>query len=184
MGGITLDRSSIVNEYSRYPLYQWVTDRFYPTPPKRKISKNINQGVPVTVCIAAIHDGNCILGAADRMLTAGDIQFQPEQSKIYPITTSIVAMISGDVSLHAEIYLDVVATVKSRLAVDSSTWVPVKNVVREYEKSYAEIKRVRAERDLLAPLGLTSESFLSKQSEMQGDIVSKLVSEISSVRHV
>lgn len=60
----------------------------------------------MTVCVAAICDSKTILGASDRMLTAGNVQFQPPSSKIYPITASIAIMVAGDMSLQAEIVSD------------------------------------------------------------------------------
>jgi len=50
----------------------------------------------MTVCIAAVCEGNILIGASDRMLTSGDIQFQPPTTKIYTFTTSINVMTSGD----------------------------------------------------------------------------------------
>lgn len=55
----------------------------------------------MTVCVAAISQsstgtGLMITGASDRMLTAGDIEFEPEQSKIQPLTNSIALMLAGD----------------------------------------------------------------------------------------
>ena len=45
----------------------------------------------VTVCIAARSQGNLVL-ASDRMLTAGDIQFEPPTSKMALLTSSIALM--------------------------------------------------------------------------------------------
>ena len=49
----------------------------------------------MTVCIATITSGS-VIGAADRLNTAGDVQYEPETSKIYSISNSIAAMTSGD----------------------------------------------------------------------------------------
>ena len=45
----------------------------------------------MTICIATIANG-CIFGAADRMKTAGDIQYEPAIAKIIKLTSSMTAM--------------------------------------------------------------------------------------------
>ena len=41
--------------------------------------------VPMTVCIAAICDNNTtILGACDRMMTSGDVEFEPALDSLTP----------------------------------------------------------------------------------------------------
>jgi hypothetical protein len=82
----------------------------------------------VTVCVAAICDGDTIFGAADRMLTAGDIQFEPPDVKITPLTTSIVVMTAGDSALHAEILHAVRARIREHLEYSSDDWINVQDV--------------------------------------------------------
>jgi hypothetical protein len=69
----------------------------------------------MTVCVAAMCDGYTILGASDRMLTAGDVQFEPQQSKLWAITSSIVAMVAGDSAFQTEILQDVEAIARKRI---------------------------------------------------------------------
>lgn len=65
----------------------------------------------MTVCIAAMAMGlwkdnkkyPFIIGASDRMITAGDIEYEPSQSKIHRITPFIVALPAGDDALQAKI---------------------------------------------------------------------------------
>jgi hypothetical protein len=59
--------------------------------------------VPVTVCVAAMCAENILIGASDRMLTAGDVEFEPDTAKIYSLSNSAVAMIAGEASLQIEI---------------------------------------------------------------------------------
>jgi hypothetical protein len=46
---------------------------------------------------------NILLGAPDRMLTAGDVEFEPTTAKIYEVTNPNVVMIAGESSLQLEI---------------------------------------------------------------------------------
>ena len=57
----------------------------------------------MTVCIAAICNNSVIFGASDRMLTAGDIQFEPQLQKNYLLTSKIVIQVAGDASVQAEV---------------------------------------------------------------------------------
>src|SRR5581483_4200668 len=57
----------------------------------------------MTVCVAAITEINTLIGISDRMMTAGDVEFEPEQSKIWPLTKYIVAMVAGDFALQVDI---------------------------------------------------------------------------------
>jgi hypothetical protein len=57
----------------------------------------------MTVCIAARAE-RIVIGATDRMLTAGDVQFEPSAgSKIILLSSSIFMMTAGDAALQAEI---------------------------------------------------------------------------------
>jgi hypothetical protein len=70
----------------------------------------------MTVCIAARakmipkagdtvgQPVDVIVAAADRMLTAGDVQFEPSAgTKIFTLSSSIFMMTAGDAALQAEI---------------------------------------------------------------------------------
>jgi ATP-dependent protease HslVU (ClpYQ) peptidase subunit len=61
----------------------------------------------MTVCIAVICVGDgseMIIGASDRMLTAGDIEFEPHQTKIYLLSEKVVAMTAGDAAAQITLF--------------------------------------------------------------------------------
>lgn len=128
----------------------------------------------MTVCIATIAAGG-VLGASDRMLTAGDVEFEPDTPKINPVTNSIVVMTAGDSALHAEILRDVHLTVTERIEKEPKNWWRVRDIVGLYLRYYNSIKLKRAESHILAPFGLDQSSFIAKQQSM----VERFVSEIS-----
>ena len=138
--------------------------------------------IPVTVCIAAICDTSMLLGMSDRMLTAGDIQFQPPSSKIWEITKSIVMMAAGDVGLQTEIWTQVRKSVDVRIQEKPNDWFRVEEVADLYRAAYFNLKRRRAEMEILAPLGLDSTSFLTQQKSMDAELVSKIAQELISYR--
>lgn len=65
----------------------------------------------MTVCVAAISH-QTIIGASDRMLTAGNIEFEPPIAKLHNLTKSICIMIAGDVALQADILHSVIREVE------------------------------------------------------------------------
>jgi hypothetical protein len=132
----------------------------------------------VTVCVAALCEGGSIFGASDRMLTAGDVQFEPESAKIRELTTSIALMTAGDTSLQTEIFYRVRFDVVTRINSEPKNWWLAKDVADLCAKYYSEIKRERSERAILSPLGLTAETFVSRQREMSDSFVRNLTTEL------
>jgi 20S proteasome alpha/beta subunit len=133
----------------------------------------------LTVCIAATcENGTVVVGAADRMLTSGDIEFEPVQTKIINLTSSIVALISGDASFQVEVLYKVRDEVEARVKAQPTTWLRVEEVAQIYIKHWSSIRRNRAETQVLTPLGLDSGSFISGQQLMSPQLVDKLAAEL------
>lgn len=134
--------------------------------------------VPVTVCVAAICDGIIIFGASDRMITSGDIQFEPEQPKLVSISSSIVAQIAGDASIQSEIMQKVFADVGKRIQSAPTEWWNVRDVAELYRHYYEELRLMHAEHDILAPLGLDRNTWFTKQREMDSGLVKNIATEL------
>src|SRR4051794_18031389 len=96
----------------------------------------------VTVCIASRSYG-AVFGISDRMITSGDIQFEPPARKIHFLTSSIAIMASGDLAFHTEILDEVVRIVNERVKANPTVWMLVKDVVDLYlaERNRAKLKR-------------------------------------------
>jgi len=134
----------------------------------------------VTVCIAALCEEDKILGAADRMQTAGDMQFEPPKSKIMPVTTSIVLMMSSDSNLDSEIRQYVLFDINARIERDPGNWWLVRDVAELYQKYYNLAKTRRIQNALLAPFGLDATSFISRQKDMSKEFLESFMAAISS----
>src|SRR5713101_692573 len=95
----------------------WETREWHRTPKTRRKENT------VTVCIAAICDSSSVVVAADRMMSAGDIEFESTAenvdenavSKIVRITTSIVVMTAGDTAFQTEAMHHVSSVVQKRV---------------------------------------------------------------------
>ncbi|MBM3290380.1 MAG: hypothetical protein FJY92_09535, partial [Candidatus Hydrogenedentes bacterium] len=143
----------------------------------------------MTVCIAAIcgNEGGLpasVIGAADRMLTATDVEFEPLQTKIVTLTSSIALMMAGDAFSQAEIIQRVSEQVHARVQAAPKDWLSVKYVAELYSTEYNQLRTRRSEKKLLAPLGLDSTSFLTRQQELAGGLVDNLASELINYPHL
>lgn len=132
----------------------------------------------MTICIAAICEGSMVFGASDRMLTSGDIEFEPQQPKIHQSTSSIAIMVAGDAALQEEILQKVNAEVNARVQSDPKNWWLVEDVAAAYSKHYAEAKLKRSEAAILTPLGLNRATFIEKQQQMAPSLVGQLAQQM------
>lgn len=134
----------------------------------------------MTVCVAAISDRSSIIGVTDRMLTAGDVEFEPAQAKMWAFSRAVWGLISGDYNIQSEILSRVDTEIKRRIAVQPDVWVSVKEVAELYCKRYKELLRSRAEAAILHPLGLDIPTFLSQQASMNPDLVVELAAKLTT----
>jgi hypothetical protein len=115
-----------------------------------------------------------IIGASDRMITSGDIQFEPQQSKIWKLTASLAIMTAGDSPLQTTLLGHLAAAVVARYGNDFKAIVPVNEVAELYSYYHAEEQAKEAARKYLAPFGLDLKSFLSRQKDLSPDFVSQV----------
>jgi len=114
------------------------------------------------------------------MLTAGDVQFEPPQSKIAPITNSIVAMLAGDSSLQSEIMSHVLPYVVNKIKDNKNLgrWLEVREIAYVYRDYFNFIKNLKAENDILSPLFLDRQSFSAQQKNMSPDLIKQIATEL------
>lgn len=132
----------------------------------------------MTVCVAAICDYHTIIAASDRMLTAGDVQFEPQQSKVVTLSSSIAAMTAGDSGMQAEIFQYVRAEVTRRIEAEPNNWWAIRDVADLYSQYCGRVRLKRAEGSILAPLGLTAETFISRQQQLAPALVNQIATEL------
>jgi 20S proteasome alpha/beta subunit len=125
----------------------------------------------MTVCIAAI----CNIGsdfqpvvvtASDRMITIDGIGYEPNQTKIVNLASRTVALLAGDMQLHAAVVPRVLQRIKEAFAEEGRTELLVADVAGFYAEEFAFYQRARAEREILFPRGSSFEKFYTRQSAM------------------
>jgi 20S proteasome alpha/beta subunit len=138
----------------------------------------------VTVCIAALCKwnyapkdkpedwGTVAITASDRMITFGDVQYEPNQTKVAQMTRQTMLLISGDYALHSEAIRNA-----QRELVNRHNASP-RDVALIYGRQMQTIKRRHAEDIYLAPLGLNTDLLNAQQKEMSDSLVSALVTQM------
>ncbi|MBL8300282.1 MAG: hypothetical protein JNN30_18250 [Rhodanobacteraceae bacterium] len=119
---------------------------------------------------------------SDRMVTAGDVQFSPQRSKIIWLTSSVVAMIAGHIALASELLDEVEVVVRARITAEPENWWRVADIAGCWRAIYLDRLRREAERTVLTPLGLTSETFLSRQKQLSSSLANRLAAELLQYR--
>jgi hypothetical protein len=119
----------------------------------------------VTVCVTTLFRWNygtkenprfgvAALTASDRMITAGDIQYEPNQMKAADIPSGLL-LIAGDYTVHSE------AIRETKRQIASLPNVAPSRIALIYGQAVQGAKRRQAEDLYLAPLGLNTETFLA-----------------------
>jgi 20S proteasome alpha/beta subunit len=125
----------------------------------------------LTVGIAAICRMGAdpfIVGAADRMLTAGDIEFEHPEPKVMPLASRIVALFAGDVTAHLSIYT------AARAEIGRSSVLDVATAAEIVGAAYREYRGRVAERRILTPLGLTMDTFFARQRDLTTEVATQV----------
>jgi len=112
-----------------------------------------------------------IVGASDRMITAGDdIEYEPEQTKAFSFHPHVVALVSGDASEQFEICLRIKAAYLSR-----NIGPHVGAIAQAYANEFAALRRRRAEESILQPLGLDIKKFVDGQHKLPSESVKEIM---------
>ena len=107
------------------------------------------------------------------MFTAGDIEFEHPEPKILPLAPRIVVLFAGDVTAHLAIY----STARAEISRSGVTDVALAaEIVGEAYRAYRG--RV-AERTILAPLGLTMDSFVAHQRTWPPSVATRVTRAVS-----
>jgi hypothetical protein len=152
-----------------------------------KIGKHHFRGRrPVTVCVGTLFQWNYAgpgepenrmtagIVASDRMLTAGDVQYEPPKLKMAQMTPRVMALLAGDYPLHSQAIID------ARKLVQGSPDKSPENVAQMYGKAIQNIKQRQAEDYYLAPLGMNSDTFIAQQKEMAGSFIDHITHQLQS----
>lgn len=128
----------------------------------------------MTICIVGICDvqdgfARKAIALADRMITAGDTEFEQEAfSKISKLTENCLAITAGSALAHTELFNI------TRTKFTGTPTPPVSQVVQEIKDNYVKLRTARAEERYFKPLGLTVADFLQNQRSLDSTLVLRL----------
>ena len=112
--------------------------------------------------------GRGILTLSDRMITAGDVQYEPHLVKSGRITPYVMVLCAGQLPLHSQALLATHGQVRGDPKTSPLT------VANIYAQAVQAIRLRQAENEFLAPVGLTVETFLAQQNELSPGFVDGL----------
>lgn len=144
---------------------------------KRYTQPSPTEAVPLTVCIAAlchIPGGQkwSVVAASDRMFTAGDTQFEPNQRKQFQFNKRVVALVADDIAVQVSICAATLA------AFGDPETAGVAEIAEVYSEQYRLFRRRMNEENILSPLGLTFDTFISRQGELAPQLLQQLTTEL------
>lgn len=87
-------------------------------------------------------------------------------------------MVAGDLALQTEIMYDLMAIIHERITSEPQNWWRVRDVADLYVNLYSRARRKAASNQVLSPLGLDSDTFISRQKEMSPELVRQLATEL------
>lgn len=137
----------------------------------------------MTICIVGICDvqkgiPRKAIAIADRMITAGDTEFeQTAFSKIDKLTENCVAITAGSALAHTELF----DATKAKFT--GTPAPPIAELVRELKENYVKLRTIRAEERYFKPLGLTVSSFLEQQRSLDSTLVLRLSRQLSEAKY-
>jgi 20S proteasome alpha/beta subunit len=113
---------------------------------------------------------------SDRMVTADDVQYEPQQLKVAFITQRTIIMIAGEYPVHSQA---LIAT--SRQVRNDPSFSP-RNIAMIYGQALQSVKQKQAEDYYLAPIGLNTETFLAQQRDMSEGFVDTITNQLQNFR--
>jgi hypothetical protein len=140
----------------------------------------------VTVCIATLFQWNYAakgdppklargaITVSDRMITATDIQYEPQQQKAAFFGKSTV-LVAGDIGIHSQAIHDTEKEIRGRNLTPH-------DIAKIYGRAIQAINRQRAETEILAPLGLNMDTFHGQQKEFSQGFVELITSQLQNRR--
>jgi hypothetical protein len=124
----------------------------------------------VTICVAAIASKPVfptIVAATDKMLTAGDVTYEAKEGKRHFLSFKSIALGAGDSADEHEICA---RTFQKAFAAGLEG---VTGIAQLFAETYRDYRREVYEREMLAPYGLTFESFNAQQRTLAPEFVTR-----------
>jgi 20S proteasome alpha/beta subunit len=136
----------------------------------------------MTICIVGICDSvngtaKTAIAIADRMVTAGDTEFeQAAFSKITRLTENCVVLSAGSALVPTELFN------ATRSKFSGMPAPSIFEIVQEIKRNFVRLRTIRAEERYFRPLGLTVKDFLENQRSLDNTLVVRLSKYLEDAR--
>jgi hypothetical protein len=108
------------------------------------------------------------------MITAADVQYEPQQQKIAFFGKSII-LVAGDIAVHSQAIRETEKEIRGRQLAPH-------DLALIYGRAIQTINRRQAETEILAPLGLNTDTFHAQQKDLSEGFVNTLTSQLQNRR--
>ena len=137
----------------------------------------------MTVCIAGLfkfnygtidapNHGYAAITVSDRKITVGDIEYEPNQTKVAYFGNCLV-LVAGDIAIHTQAIQDTASELKGRN-------LPSKDIALIYGRAIQAINARYAESEILAPLGLNTDTFNAQQKDFSQSFVDTVMAQLQN----
>jgi hypothetical protein len=110
------------------------------------------------------------------MITTADVQYEPQQQKIAFFGKSLI-LVAGDIGVHSQAIRDTEKEIRERE-------LSPHDVAQIYGRSIQAISRRQAENEILAPLGLNTDTFHAQQKEFSLGFVEMITNQLQHRRPI
>lgn len=114
----------------------------------------------MTVCIGILCcNKEAVVAVSDKMVTAGDIEFEHSEPKIEKLTNRCVALTAGSALAHVELFD------KVRGLLGSADDTAISDIVEIIKREYVALRKQKIEEEILKPRGLTLSAFIEHMND-------------------
>ncbi len=129
----------------------------------------------MTICLAVLCcESQQVVVAADRMITAGDTEFEQDVRKVHQVTAGCVVLSAGSALRLVEL----IRSARGELYTKRSPHVI--DVVDQLKGEFVQARKRRAEELHLKPLGLDFKAFLALQDKLSENLILRLTRNIET----
>ncbi|HEX4120965.1 MAG TPA: hypothetical protein VH619_10140 [Verrucomicrobiae bacterium] len=137
----------------------------------------------MSICIAAIANDGSVFAVNDRMISTTDptyTTYEPKVSKkVFQQTKFCIAMNAGHQGVQAEIMEAMQVKIQAaKAAGKEGIDFAVKDIVDYYLECYNKIKSQRLNNEVFAPVGLTQQEFIARQTELHDAFINRMCDEV------
>lgn len=118
----------------------------------------------MTICIAALYEQNeGIVAISDRMLTAGDIEFEQDSLKMEMLGKNCIALLAGSALVPTDVFRQLPTKVKKQGG-------SIDTVVDSLKDAFVKVRTKRIDERVFRPRNLSIQDFRTKRDQIGSEL--------------